>query len=209
MLVIVIAMGRMKKKLPNHDELAKVSEAKWQELQVQIDSSKALAQKEREVNRQKHLAAKRAEVKKGEIHSTKGKSDVNLIVEVNSATKEELIRLRGIGEVLSARMIKYRDKLGGFYDIHQVSEVYGISDSLFLSLQKYLKVNSSTINKIHLNQAELNQLKDHPYISWKLANQIVNYRDKIKQFDSIEEVKKMYVINDSIYNKLLPYLTID
>lgn len=203
-------MGLMKKRLPNQKELEVLSQEHWQKLQTQIDASKALADEEQKTKRGKSYTSKKKTVSKNVGgYTNKPRYDENYMIEINEATKEELIKLRGIGDVLSTRMIKYRDKLGGFYDIQQVSEVYGISDSLFLALQKHMKVTSQRVKKIHLNQAELNQLKGHPYISWKLANQIINYREKVKPFDSVEETRKLYAINDSIYNKLLPYLTID
>ena len=49
-----------------------------------------------------------------------------LVVEVNSADTNLFMELRGIGPVLSKRIVKYRDQLGGFRAINQLSEVYGL-----------------------------------------------------------------------------------
>lgn len=52
-------------------------------------------------------------------------------VELNSADTTELKRLKGIGSVLSARIVKYRKKLGGFTSVEQIRNVYGLSDETY------------------------------------------------------------------------------
>lgn len=189
-------------------EIAAQSQHKWTILKAQIDSSKALALKERDSIKQHKYSKKYPTYKDSKPTFTKTDFS-NIIIDINHAGAKDLVKLKGIGPVLSERIIKYRSKLGGFNNILQIKEVYGISDSLYLSIRKNLKVNSSKTQKLNINQENVEHLKTHPYISEKLANQMVNYREKVKPYESVEEIKKLYVMNDSLYNKLFPYLTID
>ncbi len=189
------------------DKLTALSEENWTKLQDQIDSSKALSAKEQE-----HPEANKRKSKSAEIRNkSKGytpKQTFTEVLEVNSASADDFKQLKGIGDVLSKRLVKYRDKLGGFYDVNQILEVYGISDSIFDQFKNQLKADPKMLKKIKINQEEAEKLKEHPYISYKLARQIVNYREKIKPFETVEEVRNLYAINDSIYNKIFPYLVI-
>ncbi|HUH75222.1 MAG TPA: helix-hairpin-helix domain-containing protein [Chitinophagales bacterium] len=191
----------------NEKEIAAQSEQHWTALKAQIDSSKALAKTERDAKQQKKYPKNNVVYKDSK--PTFNKIDYsNITIDINQAEANDFAKLKGIGPVLSERILKYRSKLGGFSKAEQVKEVYGISDSLYLSIKKNLKVNPSKIQKLDINNENFENLKSHPYISEKLANQMINYREKIKPFESVEEMKKLYVMTDSIYNKLYPYLTI-
>ena len=197
----------------NEKAIAIQSEQKWLALKTKIDSSKALAKKDRDsiqlIKYSKKYSFGQDSSKKKE-YTIYPKTDFSkIIIEVNQATANDLVKLKGIGAVLSDRIIKYRTKLGGFYKLEQITEVYGISDSLYLSIKKNLKIKPTKVIKLDINLENLENLKNHPYISDKLAYQIINYREKVKSFESVEEIKKLYVMNDSIYNKLYPYLMID
>ncbi|HLS37651.1 MAG TPA: helix-hairpin-helix domain-containing protein, partial [Sphingobacterium bovisgrunnientis] len=52
-------------------------------------------------------------------------------ISINTADTSELKQLKGIGSVLAARIVKFRDALGGFHSVNQIQEVYGISEETF------------------------------------------------------------------------------
>ncbi len=214
MLLVVIMKNPVLNYLnhQNQEEISARSEQQWNVLKAQIDSSQAIAKKERDSIQQKRYSNNYTYKRDSSKSNSKpfyNKTDFsNTIIEINQASINDFKKLKGIGEVLSERIIKYRTKLGGFNSTLQIKEVYGITDSLYLSIKKNLKVNNSKIQKLNINQENLENFKSHPYISDKLAYQIINYREKVKPFETIEEIKKLYVMNDSIYNKLYPYLTI-
>lgn len=127
-------------------------------------------------------------------------------VEINHADTSAFIQLPGIGSKLAARIVSFRDKLGGFYTIAQIGETYGLADSTFQKIRPYLNVNANAIKKISINSATKDELKVHPYIKWKLANAIVEYRNQHGRFSSLEDLKKIAVIDDSSFEKIKPYL---
>lgn len=191
-------------------KLAIQNQKVWAQLKSQIDSSKAIAiqqQLELKENKKKNFTPIEDNFSREKTNQPIKNALVKF--DINKASQQDLMQLRGIGSVLSERIIKYRIKLGGFYSIEQLKEVYGITDSTFLVIKKQLNISSTHLEKLNVNQASIEQLQEHPYISKTLSKQIIGYRQKVKPFDSLEEIKKLYAMNDSIYNKLINYLIID
>ena len=131
-------------------------------------------------------------------------------IELNTADSVDLIQLKGIGPVLASRMIKYRNKLGGFSNIEQLGEIYGITQELIQNIVDNVKINSLLVKKININTCNSVDLKLHPYINnWNIANSVVNYRNKHGLYKSIEDIRKLDLVNDELYIKLAAYLTIE
>ena len=130
------------------------------------------------------------------------------VVDINSADTTALIALPGIGSKLSLRIINFRDKLGGFYSVNQVGETFGLADSTFQKIKQYLKLENTSVRKININTATVDELKIHPYIKYSLANPIIAYRNEHGLFAKLEDLKKIMAVTDEIYNKIIPYLTI-
>ena len=151
---------------------------------------------------------------KNEFYSTKKiekKSNFSSILnlDLNQAKAEDWEKIRGIGTVLSKRIIQYREKLGGFYTADQLKEIKGISDSLFESFATLnFTVNPKEIRKINLNTADFKTLITHPYLDETLTKIILNMRKQRGNFQDIVEIRDLKLMNDSIYQKLEPYLDI-
>ena len=121
-----------------------------------------------------------------------------------------LMDLRGIGAVFASRIVRYRERLGGFYSMDQLKEVFGITDSLYYSLIPSLTLKNTTpFRYIHLNTDSFEILASHPYIKGKIAGLICKYRKQHKIINSIEEVKQLPLITEEIFLKLAPYLVVD
>lgn len=129
-----------------------------------------------------------------------------ITVDINEADTSAFIALPGIGSKLAQRIVNFRTKLGGFYSVNQVKETFGLPDSTFRKIQKQLIYHNSSIQKININTASIEVLKAHPYIRYNLANAIIQYRSQHGQFNSVTDIKKIVLVNDSIYNKVQPYL---
>ena len=127
-------------------------------------------------------------------------------IDINKASAEEWQKLRGIGPAFSKRITKFRDALGGFYSINQVGETYGLPDSTFQSIKTQL-VKSSLLKKTNINQASEEDLKKHPYISWKQAKLIVSYRTMHGDFKLVEDLLQIQAFNQEWFDKVKYYLT--
>lgn len=128
--------------------------------------------------------------------------------DINIADSAMLDSLPGIGPKLAKRMLAFREKLGGFVSVDQVKETYALPDSTFNKIKPKIFIGKSNLKKININTCTLDELKIHPYIRYTLANPIIQYRTQHGSFTSIEDIKKIVVISDEIYEKISPYLTI-
>jgi DNA uptake protein ComE-like DNA-binding protein len=125
---------------------------------------------------------------------------------INTSDTTTFIALPGIGNKLAARIVAFRDRLGGFYSIAQVSEVYGLPDSTFQKIKPFLLLDGA-VKKININTATKDELKMHPYLRWKLANILVEYRNAHGPFKSPTDLKNILLLDDPTLQKILPYLT--
>ncbi|MCB0554143.1 MAG: helix-hairpin-helix domain-containing protein [Phaeodactylibacter sp.] len=127
------------------------------------------------------------------------------IIDINRATAEEWEQLRGIGPGYARRIVAFRDKLGGFTDIDQIAETYGLPDSTFQSIRPQLSL-SPVLRKLKINEVEAPILQAHPYLNWKQANAIIAYRANHGPFQSIEDLKKVKALPEDVLDKLEAYL---
>jgi DNA uptake protein ComE-like DNA-binding protein len=128
-------------------------------------------------------------------------------LDINEADEEDWRRLKGIGPVLAGRIVRFREKLGGFAHPRQVGETYGLPDSTFRQILPFLSVSSvDGLRKISLNQAEVPQLAEHPYLNWRQAKAIANYRRHHGPFKRLEDVLETKVVGPDKLELILPYL---
>jgi len=126
-------------------------------------------------------------------------------IELNSADSLALLTIRGIGPAFASRIIRFRDRLGGFYKLEQLKEIYGIDSLKFSKLKAQLSVNAGLIQKIDLNTAGFEQFKKHPYLTYKQMNAIIQYRSQHGNYNSIEDLQKVAILNEEIIRKIEPY----
>lgn len=130
-------------------------------------------------------------------------------IEINSADSTAFMALPGIGRVLATRIIRFREKLGGYYQVDQIKEVYGMSDSTFQLVRSAFICNAGGIRKINLNSCEQSELSKHPYIQYKLAAFIIQYRTQHGRFHNLSDLLKIETVDAHKVQKLEPYLTIE
>lgn len=124
-------------------------------------------------------------------------------LDLNTADSLALIELEGIGPAFAKRILKYRSLLGGFVAVDQLKEVYGFTNEMFEKLQPLVTVNLSQVKKIDLNKDDFKSINKHPYLSYELTKTLFDWRRKTV----ITATNLKDIINDnSVYNKLLPYL---
>jgi DNA uptake protein ComE-like DNA-binding protein len=127
-------------------------------------------------------------------------------VDINTADSAQWESLPGIGPVLAARIVKFRERLGGFYSIRQVGETFGLADSTFNKIQPSLRLHTVSLKKLDLNLTDEKSLALHPYIRYKLARLIVLYRSNHGPFRQPEDLLGIPLVDDSIYRKIEHYI---
>lgn len=126
---------------------------------------------------------------------------------LNSENPEDWKQINGIGEGYSARIIKYKKWLGGFHSVDQLTEVYGLTDSLVQVMTPHLIV-SKNIQKIKINYADSQVLGRHPYVEWKEADIIVKYRKHHFPITR-ESFSVLKGISAQTKRRIIPYLDFD
>ena len=130
-------------------------------------------------------------------------------IELNESDSIKLLSIKGIGPYFSSKIIAYRNQLGGFYIKEQLLEIWNFDSTRYQMVYNQIVIDPTLIVKLNINQAETDLLKSHPYIRWSLANAIVKYRLQHGKYTSINELKNVVLMTDSIFKRLSPYLVID
>ncbi len=129
-------------------------------------------------------------------------------IELNSATKEDLISLPGVGEYIAGRILDYRNRLKGYCTPEQLMELKKIDLALYNKLEPRITVDGSIIDKLKINSVTSEELAAHPYISWNVANSIVKIREQKGVYRNLEEIKSSVLVDEELFSKLKPYISL-
>jgi DNA uptake protein ComE-like DNA-binding protein len=131
-----------------------------------------------------------------------------VVVELNSADTFDLQQLRGIGPSFARRIVNYRERLRGFCSKQQLLEVFGMDTTRFRLIESNLKVNVDSVHPVNLNTVTFKELLRHPYFPFLITKNIMIYRQKNKNFKTLEELKNIDGVNDSLFRRMSIYLTL-
>ena len=132
--------------------------------------------------------------------------EVKPLLEINSASRDELMGLSGIGVFYAKQIIKYRDELGGFRFKEQLLEVWKMRLETYEKVLPQIYFDTSKINKINLNSCSVEILKSHPYLDYYQANSVFKMRQQKGRYISFDELLESKLIDEEQYKRILPYL---
>jgi len=142
---------------------------------------------------------------KGEYVSNKLKPGAT--VEVNTADSAKLTQVRGIGPSFAMRIIRYRDRLGGFYHLEQLKDVYGVDTAKYAEIKDQLRVDPAAVTKISINSISFASLRQFPYLTYKQVNAIIQYRAQHGNYASMNDMRNIAIITPQDIQKIEPYLS--
>jgi len=128
------------------------------------------------------------------------------VIELNNADSAKLTGLKGIGPSFAVRIIRYRNRLGGFYHKDQLKEIYGVDSLLYGEIAQQVSVNPALIKKININTISFDQLRIFPYLAYKQVNAIIQYRAQHGNYNSVADLKNIVLLDENIIRKIEPYL---
>lgn len=146
------------------------------------------------------------------------------IVNINTASLEELQKLPGIGSAKAMAIVQYRSVFGDFYDINEIKNVNGIGESTFEEIRDYITVGAVSPRPVqddpqasgapeeiyvNINTASLSELCKIPGIGNVKAQAIIDYREDHGDFYSIEEIKNVSGIGDKIFESIREYIYVE
>ena len=129
--------------------------------------------------------------------------------DLNSASAEDLMEVYGIGETLSERIVKFRDRLGGFLVNDQLYDVYGLKPEVAeKALLKFQVMEVPSLNKININKVGIEELSQLIYINRSLASNIIEYRDENGSFASFQELSYIDKFPTEKLDRIALYLSL-
>lgn len=115
-----------------------------------------------------------------------------VIIDINQATQEDLIKIYGIGEAISLRILKFKESLGGFVSMEQMNDVWGLSPEVIENLNKHFKISAMpNVKKIDINNASIKELSLFPYFKYPISKNIVTFRSMNGDLKNIEDLTKI------------------
>jgi DNA uptake protein ComE-like DNA-binding protein len=136
------------------------------------------------------------------------KNDVSEKMGINTCDSADLLKINGIGPVLSGRIIRYRRLLGGYYNMEQLGEVYGLADSMAFIVEQSFFADTLNVQKININNCDEKVLKRHPYIGAYIARGIIQYRNMVQRIRNPDELRMNGIMTNQQLEKVKKYLVI-
>ncbi len=130
------------------------------------------------------------------------------LINLNTADTTEFIKIYGVGAFYAKQIIRYREKLGGFFKKEQLFEVWKMTTDAYDKIKDHVFISEKDVKRININSVTIDELKVHPYLKWNQANSIVKMRIQRNGFKNIEELKESVLIDSETYEKLFPYLSL-
>lgn len=127
--------------------------------------------------------------------------------DINQATKEDLMKVYGIGQVFSERILKYRERLQGFTSMAQLIEVYGLEQDVVDRISEQFEVkHPPQIEKKNINNLNRSELAKIPYLSFEDAKKIIMLRSELGNISNLDELLKINEFNTEKIEKIQIYL---
>lgn len=120
------------------------------------------------------------------------KNEVVKPIDINVATKEQLMAVYGIGDKISDIILNEKEKFGAFATIEQLQYVWGVKPEVYLEIQKrFFATENTAIHKIKINEASTKELAQFPYFNYKIAKEIITYRSMNGKIKTVEDLTKI------------------
>jgi DNA uptake protein ComE-like DNA-binding protein len=127
-------------------------------------------------------------------------------VDLNRADTSDVMRIPGFGSKRAQKIVEYRDKLGGFYSLAQLKEIYILQNIKLEYVEKYFTADRQLIRKININQCDYKTLIAHPYFDSYLTKTILNYRQQNGPIRDIAHLRNITHIYAELEEKLQWYV---
>lgn len=115
----------------------------------------------------------------------------------------------GIGQTMAARIVKFREGLGGMLHKDQLLEVYGMSDEVAERVFDYFEFSPGIYRKLQVNQWDAAEIAKHPYINYGAAKVIVAYRQQHGKYSQPSDLLQIKIFNQDWVDRIAPYLDFD
>ena len=126
-------------------------------------------------------------------------------IDINSADSINVQLIKGIGPVFASRIIRYRDRLGGFVQKEQLKEIYGIDSLKFHEISKQINIDTQNVKFVDINRIDIKEFNGFPYLNYRQKKALLAYRKQHGPYQNLEGLKKAALLDDNILRKISPY----
>jgi DNA uptake protein ComE-like DNA-binding protein len=105
---------------------------------------------------------------------------------------------------LADRIIKYRTSLGGFLNLDQLRECYGLPPETLEKILPRLTI-SQPPTPIAINEIDLADF-NHPYLNKKMVRLLLAYKKQHGPFKDASDLRKIYPPDSTWCEKIMPYI---
>ena len=133
----------------------------------------------------------------------------NIVVDLNSADTTELMKVYGLGRGYAKAIVRFRQQTGGFVNVEQLRELYGMSEENFNKISPSCKINLELVKKIQINTASVERLNAHPYLNFYESKAIYEYRRRKGKLQNANELKAISELKPETIRKIQPYLSFE
>ena len=146
-----------------------------------------------------------ADTPKHDLYPRQEKIGQGQTIDINTADTTLLKMIPGIASKRAARIVSYRQALGGFVNVEQAMEAIELPDTVL----KYMTVSALPVRKININRLSVQQMMKHPYLNFYQAKAIFEYRRNKGELHSVEELSRLEAFRTTDLDRLSHYVTFD
>ena len=132
-----------------------------------------------------------------------------ITIDLNKADSALLTRVPGIGAKSASMIIRYRERLGGFYNPYQISEILNWESAQTMLDEwctQWFIADETLIKHIDINHADFKEILRHPYLNYEQTKALCRYRDNHYCIENIESLQMIEEITEEDIAKLKHYL---
>ncbi|GEM_PF-2066269 len=127
-------------------------------------------------------------------------------VDLNSADSLTLLTIPGIGPAFAGRILKARNRWGGWFETTQLLQIYGVDSQKTADWAPFILLDATRVKRLVVNSCDLNTLGRHPLIGFPLARRMIAFREQHGPFKDAESLLRVYGIDAALVKQLSPYV---
>lgn len=131
-----------------------------------------------------------------------------ILVELNEADSLTLLKVSGIGPYTAGKILFMREELGGFHSHEQLLDIYPIDSVRLKKLKPQLLCNGK-VKRLNINTATFDELIKHPYLEYRVVKNILHFRENIRPFNKVSELRNIELVDAPLFRKIAPYLMVE
>ncbi len=125
-------------------------------------------------------------------------------LDANLADTADFQRIPGVGTAYARAIVGYRERLGGFIDARQLTEINGLpyDAANWVRIAPHFQPQ-----RLNLNRATFKALVRHPYLNYEQVKFIVNRRNKIGPLRGWDDLRGCPLFTERDHDRLTPYVS--